>query len=89
MTHWGRRLLVVGAVMALVSATPALLISLVPGLGENFFGTLAILLTITVTPLGVVFLGIGLALLLAGVTKRGLALRARARASSPPDPPAR
>lgn len=89
MIHWGRRLLVMGAVMALVSATPALLVSLLPGLGENFFGTLAILLTITVTPLGVVFLIIGLVLLLAGLTKRGLSARARARASSPPVPPAR
>lgn len=89
MIHWGRRLVVVGAVMALVSATPALLISLLPGLGENFFGTLAILLTITVTPLGVVFLASGLVLLLAGLMKRGLSARARARASSPPAPPAR
>lgn len=89
MIDWGRRLVVVGAVMALVSATPALLITLLPGLGENFFGTLAILLTITVTPLGAVFLAIGLVLLAAGLTRRGLSARARARASSPPVPPAR
>lgn len=89
MIHWGWRLLLTGVVMALVSATPALLISVAPALGDGFFGTVAILLTITVTPLGVVFAAIGLLLLVAGAIRRGLAARARARASSPPVPPAR
>lgn len=67
---WGRRLLVFGVLMALLSATPALLILLFPLLGDGFFGTVAILLTITVTPLGVVVASAGAILLLVGVVRR-------------------
>lgn len=67
---WGRRLLVFGVLMALLSATPALLIALFPLLGDGFFGTVAILLTITVTPLGVVVASAGAILLLVGAVRR-------------------
>ena len=89
MIPWGRRLLSTGLVMVLVSAAPALLIALLPAFGEGFFGTLAIMLTITVTPLGVLFFSAGGILLLAGVWKRARFARDSARASSPPAPPER
>ena len=70
--HWGRRLLIFGVVMALVSATPALLVLLFPLLGDGFLGTLAIMLTLTVTPLGVAIASVGAILLLvAAVRRRG------------------
>ncbi len=89
MLLWGRRILVIGVIMALVSATPALLIMLFPALGEGFLGTVAILLTITVTPLGLAFASAGVLLLLAGLVRRVLFARAIARAASPPAPPPR
>jgi hypothetical protein len=89
MLLWGRRILVIGLIMALVSATPALLITLMPTLGEGFLGTVAILLTITVTPLGAAFVSAGAFLLLAGLVRRVLSGRAPARAASPPAPPPR
>lgn len=71
MKHWGWRLLAFGAAMALVSATPALLVYLAPLLGDGFFGTLAILLTLTVTPLGLVVASAGAILLLVAALRRG------------------
>jgi hypothetical protein len=71
MKHWGWRLLAFGITMTLLSAAPALLIYLSPALGDGFFGTVAILLTITVTPLGVIFASAGAILLLVAVAKRG------------------
>ena len=84
---WGRRILVMGTIMALVSATPALLMLLFPPLGEGFLGTVAILLTITVAPLGVVLMGVGLVLMLIGALRRVRAAPATARAASPPTQP--
>lgn len=84
---WGRRILVMGTIMALVSATPALLMLLFPLLGEGFLGTVAILLTITVTPLGVALMGLGLVLMLIGALRRVRAAPATARAASPPTQP--
>lgn len=90
MIEWGRRLSITGIVMALLSAAPALLTWLLPTLGEGFLGTLAIMLTLTVTPIGVVFLSAGVILLLAGLwQRRARAAQARAHASSQPAPPAR
>ena len=71
MKHWGWRLLAFGIAMALLSATPALLIYVLPSLGDGFFGTVAILLTITVTPLGLIFVSAGAILLLVAVATRG------------------
>ena len=69
--QWGRKLFVFGAVMALISATPALLIYLFPLLGDGFLGTLAIMLTLTVTPLGIVVASVGAILLLVAALRRG------------------
>lgn len=71
MKHWAWRLLAFGIAMTLVSAAPAVLIYLLPPLGDGFFGTLAILLTLTVTPLGVVVASAGAILLLVAVLRRG------------------
>ena len=71
MIFWGRRLLVWGAVMALAAATPALLCALVPPLGEGFFGTLAAMLSLSVTPIGLLVASVGVILLLVGVLRRG------------------
>ena len=68
--HWARRLLIFGVVMALVSATPALLVMLFPLLGDGFLGTLAIMLTLTVTPLGVAIASGGAILLLVAALRR-------------------
>lgn len=67
---WGRKLLFFGVMMVLLSAAPAALITLLPGLEEGFFGTVAILLTLTVTPLGVMIASAGAILLLVAAVKR-------------------
>jgi energy-converting hydrogenase Eha subunit C len=67
---WGRKVLLFGVVMALLSATPALLVYLFPLIDDGFFGTLAIMLTLTVTPLGVAIASVGAILLLVGVVRR-------------------
>jgi energy-converting hydrogenase Eha subunit C len=67
---WGRRFLVFGALMALISATPALLVMLLPRLDDGFFGTVAIMLTLTVTPLGVIVASVGAILLLVAALRR-------------------
>jgi hypothetical protein len=64
-------MLLFGGLMALVSAAPALLIYAFPLLGDGFFGIVAILLTLTVTPLGLVIASVGAILLLVAVLKRG------------------
>ena len=69
--QWVRKLFVFGAVMALISATPALLIYLFPLLGDGFLGTLAIMLTLTVTPLGIAVASVGAILLLVAALRRG------------------
>ena len=71
MKHWGWRLLAFGVAMTLLSALPAAAIYLLPVLGDGFFGTVAILLTVTVTPLGVVVASAGAILLLVAVLRRG------------------
>ncbi len=54
LVFWSRGLLIGGVVAALLSAAPALILSqLPPALSQSFFGTLAGLLTLTVTPLAV------------------------------------
>ena len=68
---WGRRLLIFGVAMALISATPALLVMLFPPLGDGFLGTLAIMLTLTVTPLGVAIASVGAILALVRALRRG------------------
>lgn len=69
---WGRRFLIFGVLMTLISATPALLTMLFPLLGDGFFGTVAIMLTLTVAPLGVILASVGaLLLLVAFVRRRG------------------
>jgi hypothetical protein len=69
--NWGRKLFTFGVAMALLSATPALLVYLFPLLGDGFLGTLAIMLTLTVTPLGIVVASVGAILLLVSVLRRG------------------
>ncbi len=86
--HWGRRFLVFGVLMTLISATPALLVMLWPWLDDGFFGTVAIMLTLTVAPLGVIVASAGALLLLVAAVKRFVrASPGAARASSPQDPP--
>jgi len=67
---WGRRLLIVGVLMALISATPALITMLFPAIGEGFFGTVAIMLMLTVAPLGVMVASAGAILLLVAALRR-------------------
>lgn len=88
--HWGRRFLVFGSLMALISATPALLVMLWPWLDDGFFGTVAIMLTLTVAPLGVLVASAGAILLLVAAVRRfARSSRGSARGTSPPDPPPR
>lgn len=68
--RWGRVLLIWGAIMAAASFAPALLILWAPGLQEGFFGLVAALLTLTVTPLGVLIASVGAILLLVAAVRR-------------------
>ena len=63
--YWGRGLLIGGLLGALLSAAPALTLSLLPvSYSDSFFGTLAALLSLTVTPLFVAVASVGALLLL-------------------------
>lgn len=59
-----------GVIAALASAAPAVLIYVLPGLDQGFFGLVAVLLTLTVTPLAVLFAGAGAILLLVAALRR-------------------
>lgn len=68
---WGRGLLIWGLVAALLSIAPVLLLSLAPSaLGEGFLGTLALMLSLSVTPLAIVIASVGAILLLVAVLRR-------------------
>jgi hypothetical protein len=60
-----------GVIAALASTVPAVLIWLLPGLDQGFFGIVAVLLTLTVTPLAVLFASAGAILLLVAALRRG------------------
>lgn len=70
LTRWGRLLLIWGAAMAAASFAPAALMLLLPGLDDGFFGLVATLLTLTVTPLGVLVASVGAILLLVAAVRR-------------------
>jgi hypothetical protein len=71
LVFWGRGLLIGGVAGALLSAAPALVLSqLPPQYSDSFIGTLAALLTLTVTPLGIVAASVGALLLLVGWLRR-------------------
>lgn len=71
---WGRMLVLAGTAGALGALAPAGLLLLLPGLDGGFFGLVAVLLSITVAPLGALALSAGVILLLAaGLRRRGRA----------------
>jgi hypothetical protein len=59
-----------GVIAALASAAPAVLIWLLPGLDQGFFGLVAVLLALSVTPLAVLAASAGAILLLVAVLRR-------------------
>lgn len=59
-----------GVIAALASLVPAALIWMLPGLDQGIFGLLAVLLTLGVTPLAVLFASAGAILLLVAVLRR-------------------
>ena len=59
-----------GVIAALASLAPAALIWVLPGLDQGIFGLLAVLLTLGVTPLAVLFASAGAILLLVAVLRR-------------------
>lgn len=69
MKKWGRLLLLWGLGGAALSFLPALLLMLT-GVEGGFFGTVAILLSISVTPLLAVVASVGAILLLVAVVRR-------------------
>ena len=69
MRKWGRLLLVWGLLGALASFAPALLLMWTRADG-GFLGTVAVLLTVTVTPLFAVTASVGAILLLVAVLRR-------------------
>jgi hypothetical protein len=73
LSQWGRMLLIGGTATAAASAAPAVLLAVLPpAFGSGFFGLVAIMLTLSVTPLGVVAASVGaLLLLLAWARRRG------------------
>lgn len=68
---WGRGLLVWGIAAAAISATPAILLAqLPPAYSDGFFGLLAALLTLSVTPLALITASAGAILLLLAALRR-------------------
>ena len=68
----GRAILIWGMLAALISAAPALALIVLPqSFGEGFFGLVAIMLTLTVTPLAVLVASAGAILLLLAALRRG------------------
>lgn len=79
---WGRGLLLWGLVATLVALTPMLVLSVLPeSVGAGFFGLLAIMLALSVAPLGAVIAAVGAVLLLIGLWNR-----ARSGQDSAPGP---
>jgi hypothetical protein len=71
LVFWGRGLLIGGVAGALLSAAPALILSQLPSpYSDSFLGTLAGLLTLTVTPLGILAASAGAILLLVARLRR-------------------
>lgn len=69
---WGRGLLLGGMLGALLSAAPVILLSVLPpAFGDGFLGIIAILLSLSVTPLALVVASVGAILLLVAVVRRG------------------
>jgi hypothetical protein len=69
---WGRGLLAGGLIGVIASAAPALLLAALRSPEPGFIGTLAALLTFSVTPLLAVVASAGAILLLAGDLRRWL-----------------
>ena len=68
---WGRGLLLWGIAATALSFAPALLLTVLPPIhGEGFVGLVAIMLSLTVTPLAVVVASVGAILLLVAVVRR-------------------
>ena len=71
MKLWGRGLLIWGVIAALVSAAPAVILSqLPPGYSTGFFGLVAALLSLSVTPVAMVVASAGAILLLLAALRR-------------------
>jgi hypothetical protein len=71
LVFWGRGLLLLGLAGAALSAAPALVLSQLPSsYSDGFLGTLAALLTLTITPLALVAASVGAILLLAALVRR-------------------
>lgn len=71
LVFWGRGLLIGGLVGAGLSAAPALILSqLPPTYSDSFLGTLAGLLTLSVTPLSLLAASAGAILLLVALVRR-------------------
>jgi hypothetical protein len=69
--HWGRGLLLWGLVATIASFAPALILSIAPpAWSDSFFGVVAALLSLTVTPFAAIVASAGAILLLAGVWQR-------------------
>jgi hypothetical protein len=71
MMFWARGLITWGLVGLAGSLGPALLLNALPALDTGFFGTVAVLLTITVAPLAALSVSAGVILLLVAVVRRG------------------
>jgi hypothetical protein len=71
MMFWARGLITWGLVGLAGSFGPALLLNALPALDTGFFGTVAVLLTITVAPLAALSVSAGVILLLVAVVRRG------------------
>jgi energy-converting hydrogenase Eha subunit C len=68
--HWGRGLLVWGLVATVLSLAPLLLVTLVPLLGDGFFGALAALLSLSIAPFAALVAIVGAILLLVALVRR-------------------
>lgn len=72
MKLWGRGLLIWGVIAAAVSAAPAIVLAqLPPTYSSGFFGLVAALLTLSVTPLALICASAGAILLLLAALRRG------------------
>ena len=71
LVFWGRGLFVGGLGAAMISAVPAVILSqLPPAASDSFYGALAGLLLLSVTPIAVLFASVGAILLLLALVRR-------------------
>lgn len=88
--RWAKLFLVGGLLLAVGAALPGLLLTVLPpAFSQGVFGLIAIMLSLSLMPFGVLVAAVGLILLAVALVRRAGAVRAPVREPSPPAPPRR